>query len=71
MPSLILPCIVVWAEKPLWAWGWLEDYRIQNQRINNMNDADFIPIAALNQYAYCAHRCWRMFCAGLLCRQHW
>lgn len=29
-----------------------------------MNEADYIPIAALNQYAYCAHRCWRMFCAG-------
>ena len=29
-----------------------------------MNDADYIPIAALNQYAYCPHRCWRMFCAG-------
>lgn len=29
-----------------------------------MNDNDYIPIAALNQYAYCAHRCWRMFCAG-------
>ena len=25
---------------------------------------DHIPIAALNQYAYCPHRCWRMFCAG-------
>ncbi|WP_343039324.1 CRISPR-associated protein Cas4 [Sodalinema gerasimenkoae] len=23
-----------------------------------------IPIAALNHYAYCPHRCWRMFCAG-------
>jgi CRISPR-associated exonuclease Cas4 len=23
-----------------------------------------IPIAALNQYTYCHHRCWRMFCAG-------
>lgn len=23
-----------------------------------------IPISALNQYAYCPHRCWRMFCAG-------
>lgn len=23
-----------------------------------------IPIAALNQYTYCPHRCWRMFCAG-------
>lgn len=29
-----------------------------------MNDNEYIPIAALNQYAYCAHRCWRMFCAG-------
>ncbi len=28
-----------------------------------MND-DYIPIAALNQYAYCSHRCWRMFCGG-------
>jgi CRISPR-associated exonuclease Cas4 len=26
--------------------------------------ADYIPIAALNQYAYCPHRCWRMFCLG-------
>ncbi len=25
---------------------------------------DPIPIAALNQYSYCPHRCWRMFCAG-------
>jgi CRISPR-associated exonuclease Cas4 len=23
-----------------------------------------IPIAALNQYSYCPHRCWRMFCVG-------
>jgi CRISPR-associated exonuclease Cas4 len=23
---------------------------------------DYIPIAALNQYAYCPHRCWRMYC---------
>ncbi|NCJ06633.1 CRISPR-associated protein Cas4 [Synechococcales cyanobacterium C] len=29
-----------------------------------MNSTDYIPIAALNQYAYCPHRCWRMFCAG-------
>lgn len=28
-----------------------------------MNE-DYIPIAALNQYSYCPHRCWRMFCAG-------
>lgn len=27
-----------------------------------MSSADYIPIAALNQYAYCPHRCWRMFC---------
>lgn len=29
-----------------------------------MNERDYVPIAALNQFAYCAHRCWRMFCAG-------
>jgi CRISPR-associated exonuclease Cas4 len=29
-----------------------------------MNDTEYIPIASLNQYAYCPHRCWRMFCAG-------
>ena len=29
-----------------------------------MNDIEYIPIAALNQYSYCPHRCWRMFCAG-------
>lgn len=29
-----------------------------------MNEQDYIPIAALNQYNYCPHRCWRMFCAG-------
>lgn len=29
-----------------------------------MNEIDYVPIAALNQYAYCPHRCWRMFCAG-------
>lgn len=29
-----------------------------------MNDLDYIPIAALNQFPYCPHRCWRMFCAG-------
>lgn len=29
-----------------------------------MHEEDYIPIAALNQYAYCPHRCWRMFCAG-------
>jgi CRISPR-associated exonuclease Cas4 len=25
---------------------------------------DYIAIAALNQYTYCPHRCWRMFCLG-------
>lgn len=29
-----------------------------------MNNLDYIPIAALNQFSYCPHRCWRMFCAG-------
>lgn len=29
-----------------------------------MNDIDYVAIAALNQYSYCPHRCWRMFCAG-------
>ena len=28
-----------------------------------MKDTEFIPIASLNQYSYCPHRCWRMFCA--------
>ena len=29
-----------------------------------MNDFDYISVASLNQYSYCAHRCWRMFCGG-------
>jgi CRISPR-associated exonuclease Cas4 len=29
-----------------------------------MDDTEYIPIAALNQYAYCPHRCWRIHCAG-------
>lgn len=29
-----------------------------------MAETDYIPIAALNQYAYCPHRCWRIFCLG-------
>jgi CRISPR-associated exonuclease Cas4 len=29
-----------------------------------MTEVDYIPIAALNQYSFCPHRCWRMFCAG-------
>lgn len=30
-----------------------------------------IPIAALNQYTYCPHRCWRMFCAGEFIDNHY
>ena len=29
-----------------------------------ITEIDYISIAALNQYNYCPHRCWRMFCAG-------
>jgi CRISPR-associated exonuclease Cas4 len=29
-----------------------------------MTNEDYVPIAALNQYTYCPHRCWRIFCAG-------
>jgi CRISPR-associated exonuclease Cas4 len=30
-----------------------------------MNETEeYVPIAALNQYAYCPHRCWLMFCAS-------
>ncbi|HBL13309.1 MAG TPA: CRISPR-associated protein Cas4 [Cyanobacteria bacterium UBA11162] len=29
-----------------------------------MNDTEYIPIASLNHYTYCPHRCWRMFCIG-------
>jgi CRISPR-associated exonuclease Cas4 len=29
-----------------------------------MDEFDYISIAALNHYAYCPHRCWRMFLAG-------
>lgn len=30
-----------------------------------------VPIAALNHYAYCPHRCWRMFCAGEFVDNHY
>ena len=30
-----------------------------------------IPIAALNHYAYCPHRCWRMSCAGDFVDNHY
>ena len=30
----------------------------------NLSPETYIPISALNQYTYCPHRCWRMFCAG-------
>lgn len=36
-----------------------------------MFEIDYIPIAALNQYAYCSHRCWRMFCAGEFVDNHY
>jgi CRISPR-associated exonuclease Cas4 len=29
-----------------------------------MHNLEYVSIAALNQYSYCPHRCWRMFCAG-------
>lgn len=29
-----------------------------------MNSVDYIQISALNQYSYCPHCYWRMFCAG-------
>ncbi len=29
-----------------------------------MATIDYIPISSLNHFAYCPHRCWRMFCAG-------
>jgi CRISPR-associated exonuclease Cas4 len=32
---------------------------------------NFIPIAALNQYTYCPHRCWRMFCTGEFVDNHY
>jgi len=28
------------------------------------DESDYVAIAALNQYSYCPHRCWRMFCLG-------
>lgn len=36
-----------------------------------MKDFDYIPIAALNQYTYCPHRCWRMFCTGEFTDNHY
>lgn len=38
--------------------------RVKLPYSKSMNEIDYIPIASLNQYAYCPHRCWRMFCAG-------
>ncbi len=34
-------------------------------------EENFIPIASLNHYAYCPHRCWRMFCAGDFIHNHY
>jgi CRISPR-associated exonuclease Cas4 len=45
------------AAKLQWAWGC-------SAAVSEVLMQEAIPIAALNQYAYCPHRCWRMFCAG-------
>lgn len=37
---------------------------LEFKRSNVELEENFIPIAALNQFSYCPHRCWRMFCAG-------
>jgi CRISPR-associated exonuclease Cas4 len=29
-----------------------------------INEDDHVPISSLNHYAFCPHRCWRMFSAG-------
>lgn len=29
-----------------------------------INEDDYVPISSLNHYAFCPHRCWRMFSAG-------
>lgn len=36
-----------------------------------MNQNEYIQIAALNQYNYCPHRCWQMFCAGGFIDNHY
>jgi CRISPR-associated exonuclease Cas4 len=36
-----------------------------------MNQNEYIQIAALNQYSYCPHRCWQMFCAGGFVDNHY
>ena len=35
------------------------------------SEENYIPIASLNHYAYCPHRCWRMFCAGDFIDNHY
>lgn len=50
-------------EKQQWEWECCGELNLQNNH-KNMHDTDYISIAALNQYTYCPHRCWRMFCAG-------
>lgn len=42
-----------------------------NLKLQKMNQSEYIPIAALNQYSYCPHRCWRMFCAGEFVDNHY
>ncbi len=34
-------------------------------------EENYVPIAALNHYAYCPHRCWKMFCAGDFVDNHY
>lgn len=34
-------------------------------------EENFIPIASLNHYAYCPHRCWRIFCTGDFIDNHY
>lgn len=41
-----------------------EEGRKKREEGRGRMEREFLPIAALNQYSYCAHRCWRMFCAG-------
>ncbi len=34
-------------------------------------EENYVPIAALNHYSYCPHRCWRMFGAGDFIDNHY
>lgn len=35
------------------------------------DDDCYIPIASLNQYLFCEHRCWRIFCTGEFFDNHY